>query len=278
MEKYPGYRKMSLRELQLLQLNAMKEIHTVCVKNNITYYIIAGTLLGAVRHGGFIPWDDDIDIAMMRNDFEKFKSIFSKEFDIEKYFLQHYGTDVDFRPALMRVCIKGTILDLPSEYHLKNCKNSYLDIFPLDNVPDDMNYRRKQVKDMRNIAKIIKLKLYRFYEENSVFKKKAKQLISFFLSIYPLKFLQKNIVNIMTRYDNEKTKCVASMASQYSYFKQTMDRRIYGNPILVKFEDTFLFAPENKEKYLIQLYGEDYMKIPPLNKQRTPQDVYILKK
>ena len=115
---------MEIRELQLLQLDVMKEIHEVCIKHKIEYYLIAGSVLGAVRHGGFIPWDDDIDIAMMRSQYDEFRSVFYEEFDQTKYFLQDYDTDNEHRPALMRLCIKGTIQDLPYEYHLKNCKNN----------------------------------------------------------------------------------------------------------------------------------------------------------
>lgn len=77
--KYNGYRLLELRELQLLQLDVMKEIHEVCVKNGINYYIIGGTLLGAIRHKGFIPWDDDIDICMHRNELNKFLKAADKE-------------------------------------------------------------------------------------------------------------------------------------------------------------------------------------------------------
>ena len=70
------YRKLELKELQAIILKTMKTIHTFCVDNNIEYYIIAGTLLGSIRHGGFIPWDDDIDIAMTRDNYEKFRGLF----------------------------------------------------------------------------------------------------------------------------------------------------------------------------------------------------------
>ena len=81
-------KKLTLKESQALQLNLMKEIHKVCEENKITYYLIAGSCLGAVRHGGFIPWDDDIDIGMFRKDYEKFCLIFDEKMNTDKYFLR----------------------------------------------------------------------------------------------------------------------------------------------------------------------------------------------
>ena len=122
--------RLSLREVQLMQLELMRQIDRICKKHNIVYYVIAGSCLGAVRHRGFIPWDDDIDIAMMRSEYERFAKIFDEEFDTEKYFLQNYDSDKKFIPALSRICIKGTFVDLKCEKHHKTCKNTYVDLFP----------------------------------------------------------------------------------------------------------------------------------------------------
>ena len=156
--KFEGYKLIPLREVQLMQLEVMKEIHKVCVKRNIKYYMIAGSVLGAVRHGGFIPWDDDIDIAMMREDYERFKAIFPDEFNTDKYFLQHYDSDIDFKPALMRLCIKNTIRDFESEMHWHDCKNMFLDIFPLDNAPDENALREEQTKKILRLKSILNKK------------------------------------------------------------------------------------------------------------------------
>lgn len=274
--KFPGYRKLSIRELQLLQLGVIKELHEFCVAHNIKYYIIAGTLLGAVRHGGFIPWDDDIDIAMMRDDYEKFKQSFSQELDNNKYFLQHYESDVDYRPALMRVCIKNTILDLEKFRNLKCCKNTFLDIFPLDNVPDSIANRKSQAKAIKRIGNLINYRLCSDFQCQNKFREFVKKhLIHDSLTLLPLSFFQRRKVSLMTKYDNTETKCVASMESHYSYDKQTMPREIYGTPVLLKFEDTELYAPQDYNDYLEHLYGKNYMQLPPAAKRKASTDVYI---
>ena len=274
-DKYKNYRRLSLRELQLLQFHTMKLVHEVCVDEGINYYMIGGTLLGAIRHKGFIPWDDDIDIAMMRQDFDRFNEIFAENFDPSKFFLQSYYSDRDFRPAMMRVCIKNTIQDLKSEYHHRNCKNTYVDIFPLDNVPDSKSERVYHSKMLRLIDRFIDLKLYHIYEHNSKFTILNKKIVSIILSIIPLKLLQTARIKCMTLYKDQQTECVASTVSKYGYLKQVMSRDIYGTPQLYEFEDTHFYGVEQYDRYLQHLFGKDYMKVPPIEMREIPTDVYI---
>lgn len=269
-------KKISLRELQMMQLTTMKEIHVFCTTHHINYYIIGGTLLGAIRHNGFIPWDDDIDIAMMRKDYDRFVELFSKEGNKEKYFLQNYSSEKNFQPALSRVCIKDTYMDVPAEHHLNICKNTYIDVFPLDNVPDSLDERELQRKDLLNVDKMFERKLGRVYVPGFLgWKKIMKCIISASMFYIPYSKLQARRVLIMKRFSDSKTECVCSTVSQYGYNRQIMDRRIYGTPTLYRFEDTELYGPEKYDAYLTQLYGKNYMQIPPENKRVKPHDVYL---
>ena len=272
---YSGYRLLDIEELHMMLLQTMKDIHQVCVKNKICYYLHAGSMLGAVRHKGFIPWDDDMDIVMPRNDFEHFKEIFNHSFEQEKYFLQHYGTDVDFRPASMHLCINNTIYDNPSERHLRNHKGIHIDIFPLDNVPDGIKLRNKQARKIRRNSELISSKLYRNYKSNFVLVSLLRRFKHCILFFIPLSLLQKRRVKLMTKYDLINTKCVASMQSQYSYEKQTMRREIYGIPQMYEFEGVMFYGPEKYDDYLCHLYGKDYMELPPVEKRVVPLKSYI---
>lgn len=268
-------KELSLRELQMLQLSAMKDIHNMCERLSINYYIIGGTLLGAVRHGGFIPWDDDIDIAMMRPDYERFVQLFNANMNTSKYFLQNFDTDKDFRPALSRVCILGTFLDFKCESHWRYCKCTYVDIFPIDNVPDNEELRLRQDKKLQRQRQLIRRKLYRIHEENSSVVILIKKIVAACLKLYPLSKAQSNVVKTMTLYDGTVTKNVCSMASHYSYDKQNMPRSIYGTPTLIKFEDTSLYGPERVSDYLQKIFGKNYMELPPVEKRDTPTSVYL---
>ena len=268
---------LTIRELQLLQLSVMKEIHEFCVKNDIKYYLIAGSMLGAIRHGGFIPWDDDIDIAMMRKDYDKFVSLFSKKLDSNKYFLQNYDTEENFQPALSRICIKGTHVDIPMERHLKICKNTYIDVFPLDNVPDNEADRASQKSSLIKIDNKFELKLGRVYDRGFLCSKLiAKRLISALMFAIPYKKLQREREKVMRMYVDVDTRCVCSTVSKYGYDKQVIDRSLYGIPTLYAFEDTQFFGPEHCDAYLKHLYGKNYMQIPPEDKRVKPHDVYLL--
>lgn len=270
-------KRIPLRDLQILQLATMKEIHLFCQEYKIKYYIIGGTLLGAIRHKGFIPWDDDIDIAMMRDDYEYFISLFSIKCDKKKYFLQNYSSEKKFQPALSRVCIKGTYLDVPAEYHLKICKNTYIDIFPLDNVPDSIEKREQQKQDIQKIDRLFERKLGRIYVKGFLgWKKIVKRLLSACMIFVPYSRLQKKREEIMKRFSNIDTKCVCSTVSQYGYDRQVMEKKIYGKPTLYDFEDTQLYGPEHYDAYLTHIYGKNYMQVPPEKKRVKPHDVYLI--
>ena len=271
-----GYKKLELNELQGIMLKTIKRIHSFCLENQIKYYIIGGTLLGSIRHEGFIPWDDDIDIAMCRDDFEKFRSLFLQDKSFPDLFLQDYKTDKDFGLSLMRVCIKGTYLDWPAQNHLRNCKNAYIDIFPLDKVPLKEKLQKKQAARIRLINQLCNIKLYKVGESSSFFVSILKHVLHVLLKLIPIKYLVKVRNKVMQKYDNnENLTNVCSMQSHYSYKKQNMNYNIYGQPVLYKFEDTYLMGPQDYDAYLKQLFG-DYMVLPPEDKRPNPLDTYII--
>ncbi|MBO5902123.1 MAG: LicD family protein [Alistipes sp.] len=265
---------LSTREVQLLQLELMKEVDTFCANNNIQYYFIGGSCLGAVRHNGFIPWDDDIDIAMMREDYEKFLLLSKEHFNNKKYFVQNYMSDPYLIPALTRLCIKNTYVDIKSERHHKNCKNTYIDVFPLDNVPDEDTLMHIQRNKLYKIDRLIQLKQFHLYRDSKV-EYIVKKIVSIILGIIPLSLLKKRRVEVMSEYKNTKTSRVCSTTSRYGYNKQVMPKEIYGTPVRHTFEDYSFYIPEKYDEYLKHLFGESYMEIPPVHSRVAPQSIYI---
>ena len=132
----PALSPKDLRKLQMVLLDMLSEVDRVCKKHDINYTLIGGTLLGAVRHGGFIPWDDDIDIAMLRSEFEKFKFVCQAEVDSDRYFFQDNSTDPEYRWGYARLRRLDSEFVRIGQEHMKMRTGIFLDIYPADNIPD----------------------------------------------------------------------------------------------------------------------------------------------
>lgn len=250
-----------LRKLQLTQLKILEEVHMICQKYDIKYYLIGGTLLGAVRHKGFIPWDTDIDIAMKRDDYERFANICLNKLTNNFSYI-YYKNQKKYYSPHAKVCLNDTMLIYSNK--TKNLKHEnkciYIDVFPLDNVPFDKKKQKKQRKLLKTIKKI------RYYKMGTIYKKGlmysiGKYLLKFLFYIIPSKLLNKLEDQIMKKYNKEDSTHIANMASHYDYYKQVMDKNIYGKPQLIEFEGKLFYAPEKTHEYLVKIYG-DYMKIP----------------
>lgn len=127
-----------LRKMQLLQLEILKEIDRICRKYQIKYTLCGGSLLGAIRHGGFIPWDDDIDITMLRKDYEYFLNVCKTELDEKKFFLQTVDTDPEYRLIYGRILLNGTAFVRAGQEHMKSRNGIFVDIFPRDGQSDNV--------------------------------------------------------------------------------------------------------------------------------------------
>jgi lipopolysaccharide cholinephosphotransferase len=264
---------MTENELLLLQeeqKRIMDVIHQFCVENNIVYYMIGGTLLGAVRHKGFIPWDIDIDIAMPRADYEKFIATFFDEKGI--YACNSYHSVENYPRPHMEVHNKKT--HIVSKFDKFNKSEMYrgifVDIFPLDNVPCSDSEREAHAKLVRKYKMMLYYKQCYFYQKENVIKSLVKKSMSWALFAFSKNKICTKIDMAMRKYENDPSSgYICSMASRYSYKKQTMPREYYGKPILMQFDDRQYYAPAKSHEYLTQLYG-DYM-TPPTKKQQVAQ-------
>lgn len=262
-----------LNILKQAQMEIMDEIHKVCCENDIRYYIIGGTALGAVRHSGFIPWDLDIDIAMPRNDYEKFASVCYDKLSNRFNYRSYKNTPCYIRPHAI-VCINDTVLYTRCDKFNRNEQNYgiYLDIFPLDNAPKDEKLQKKQAKYISFLKKFKAIKRgYSFSEK--LWKRIIKKSVSKMLFFISMDKLNERLDTASRKYENIDSNLLCSMASHYSYEKQCMPADIYGKPTLVKFEDREYFAPEKLDEYLTRIYG-DYMQLPPESKRQANMEVF----
>lgn len=147
-----------LRKVQLAQLDMAKEVKRICNKYNINYFMDSGTLLGAVRHKGFIPWDDDLDFGMLREDYEKFLKVAPTELN-SKYFLQTWKNDDGFPYGFSKIRKKNTIYIEAIDQKTSGHKELWIDIFPYDVYPDDVDCRKEQGKKLMKYRYTLMMKV-----------------------------------------------------------------------------------------------------------------------
>lgn len=262
-----------LREIGALQLDIMDEVHRICVKHGITYYMLAGTLLGAVRHRGFIPWDLDIDIGMPREDYERFREIAPREAAKRFGYLDHNSYRNYIRPHALMVR-RDTRIHL--KYDRFNRKvmdlGVYIDIFPLDNAPDGEKQRIAHDKKLKKLRRIKDIRNPYCYSGNG-FRRFVHGTLSVLHWWRSIKGLNRKQQKWMQKYRYQDTKCICSMASQYAYKKQCMPKEIYGAPVLLEFEGRMYYAPREYTQYLTRLYG-DYMQLPPPEKRQANLEIF----
>lgn len=259
-----------LHKLHQVQLSMMDDVHSFCVEHNIRYYLIAGSALGAVRHGGFIPWDVDIDIAMPRSDYQRFLEQYSSLFN-PRYDVLYYKNKKNINCPHALISLKGSRVEFVSGFERYGI---YIDLFPLDACPDDSRLREKQMSQLQRIRQILYKKKGR--KGNNFLFTLCHKLVSWALLPITVDRLNKIRDKVMTKYQSTENtaECWCSMASKYKYTKQCMPKEYYGTPKLINFEGRQYFAPERIEDHLKHLYG-DYMILPPVESRKSLMDYII---
>lgn len=248
-----------LKKLHRELLEIMLEIDRICSANGLKYYLIGGTLLGAIRHKGFIPWDDDLDIVMPRDDFEKFVIITRSDLE-SKYELQWITTNAEYWQVFAKVCKKNTLF---KESGLNNFKPTgiFVDIFPLDY---SSSYSSILSFKKRCIVRINTL-IWAKNNQGSGVKNTIRRTISRFFSI---RFLQNCMIMIMKSSKKRGFDYYANYGSQYSIKKQTMPIEWYGEGKNLAFEGKLFKGPVEYSKVLTSIFGPCYMELPPEEKRR----------
>ena len=187
-----------LRQLQMIQLELLKEVDRIQPKNNIKYTIIGGTLLGAVRHGGFIPWDDDADVAMLRPEYEKFRKACKTELDQTRFVFQDHRNTKGYRWGYGKLRMKNTLFLREYQEHMPYFQGVFIDIFPLDNVPDSYPLRCIHNFSCFCIRKVLWSEVGK-YADKSLTKRKVYSV----LSRIPIKKVFQ-IYHFFIRFSNKK--------------------------------------------------------------------------
>lgn len=264
--------KNNIKVLQTEELKVMKIIKEICEKENIRYFMIGGTLLGAIRHSGFIPWDDDVDLAMPRKDYERFLEV-SNKYLPSNIFVQNFRTDDKYRYYITRVLNKNILVeekrfigvDTPQAY-------ASVDIFPIDGSPNKKFFRNIHYFRVM-IRRFLMSLCYRDTIDKERKRSKMENLLLNILIKIPFERIispnkiKESLDKLLKKYSMDNSLYSGTIMGAYR-IREMVPTVMFGNPKLYKFEDDTFYGPELVDDYLKHMYG-DYMKLPPKEQQKT---------
>ncbi len=256
-----------LPKLHSCETLIVKEVKRICEENGIKYFMIAGTLLGAVRHKGFIPWDDDMDIGMLREDYEKFIELAKRDMR-EEFFLQTTETDSAYGLNFAKILLNGTFIDESSASN-KAQKGISIDVFPFDAVPDNAEDVAKHKKRTYFLRRLLLAKQnYNVCGKKEYVKRIVYGVLNFIALFYSREKICEKLDSECKRYNrqNEKPTKIVNIGGAYGYDKETILREWVDSTEELPFEDFTLCAPAGYKEYLEYFYG-DYMTPPPEDKR-----------
>ena len=253
-------KKITFEESRQLMLDILKDVAKFCDENSLTYFLSSGTLIGAIRHKGFIPWDDDIDIEMPREDYNRFIELYRKK--------GKYTICAPFEPDSIYFYTKiynNKTLKYESgiDYSRFRPLGVDIDVFPIDGQPDGDHYDSFVAQTNRRV------RIYSYFGSSIVsyrgqLKSRAKQFVS---RLIGKNYFCKLYIKSASRYLYENSLMVGFI-SPYSKYKNRHRKSIFTERIKVQFEDGEFWAPKGYDEYLRNIYG-DYMQLPPKGEQKT---------
>ena len=253
----------TLRQIQMIQLEMLVEVDRICRKCGIRYNIIAGTLLGAVRHGGYIPWDDDADVALLRPEYEKFRKACKTELDKTRFLFQDHRNTRGYRWGYGKLRRKGTLFLREHQEHMPYMQGVFIDIFPLDNVPD--NYIKRSLQNFKCfcVRKILWARVGKIADP-SFWKRQIYRL----LDEIPEKAVFTYYHKMIRRANRKQTRMVRILTfptpnSEYGYY-----RCWYENSTDTVFEGRILQGIKDYDSYLSFKFG-NYMELPSVEKRKV---------
>lgn len=253
----------TLDELKKSELDILVQFDNFCKKENLYYTLAGGTLLGAIRHKGFIPWDDDIDVMMPRDDYNRMLHILHNKKIATNLDCLISGDQNYFYP-FAKICNNETVAEMEDNYSKHGI---WIDVFPLDNLPKDDELLQKLFKKTRFWRAVIISMTTKLNKEKSVKKKIAKLTLQVFAIFYGKNNVVKKANEIAQYYNNQDTEYIGCSVWGYGPGER-LRKETYLASCDVEFEKYYFKAPKCWEDYLIGIYG-DFMKLPPVEKRKS---------
>lgn len=246
-----------LRKLQMTQLEMLKILNKICEKHDIKLFLNGGTMLGAVRHQGFIPWDDDLDVMLTRKDFDKLEKVIRNELPKEYYYQSIDDKNCGFIFSKIRknntLCIEKYAEDIDMHHGI------WIDIFVYDNIPNNklLAFIYYYIVQYYRYMLILKVD-FKLLDCHSILIKMIYQTAKLVSKLYSEEYLKKRIKKLMTRYKDKNTKYSVSLGGTTRFYVANEE---FNSNKKLKFEDGKYYVTKNPDKYLTDAYG-DYMKLP----------------
>lgn len=243
-------------ELQDKILEIMVDLDRFCAENNITYFLMGGSALGAVRHRGFIPWDDDLDIFMPYSDYIKFIEICKTKLDTSKYYLQKEDTD-ELPYFFSKIRMNGTTyIEDVNQNNKSMHQGIYVDIMCLNSAAPKGFRRRVQYLCATLLRASALSKLHRY-------KASGKRAFAIWISrLFVCKRIKHILLKYVRRYNLKQTDDVAHVFGRAKFENAYYPSRLFTSQRYVPFEQVLLAVPNGVEEYLAIRYGADYMQLP----------------
>lgn len=251
-----------LSNIHKLQIEMMDEVKRICDKYNINYFLTFGTLLGAVRHKGFIPWDDDVDFGMLRAEYNRFMDVAEKELD-PKFRIETIFSMEDNCLLFAKLKYKGTKMVDYYNSGLKQNHEIWIDIFPFENATTDLKERKKQEKRIVLLQRVLFGKCHYKHDRKILY-----YCRNLFGAVYPGSKLRikQLLVKESRKFENESSNIVRSAGSPFVYY----DKNKIQDTIDYQFEGKNYKGLRDYDSILTLWYG-DYMKLPPEDKRYNYQ-------
>ena len=271
-------KQLQLEQLKQIELDILKNFHQYCEKHHLRYFLTGGTLLGAVRHKGFIPWDDDIDVFMPRTDYEKFIANFPKDPLNEIFQVACVDALKGYYLPFAKLMRRNTVLKENVDSNL--ALGVYMDIFPLDNMSDDYETACKLFQTTSYWRKMLAIKNITLTSTRNIWKNLILLLGKISLCCLPRTYILKTLIKKARIYESEGLSRFVCAAVMGTYgIKEILQGEWYKQAVLLPFEDGQFLAPTGYKQILEHFYG-DYMQLPPKEKQKSHHafEAYLLVK
>ena len=243
------------------QMDLLTELDRICKKHHIRYFLVGGTLIGAIRHDGFIPWDDDIDVGLLREDYDRLRQACEEDLD-PQYFLHDWEMDPASPHPFYKLKIRGT--HYPETLAAKSRMNDciYIDVFAYDNAPDSKFLRKIHSVQTYIMRKILLLRCNFDLSGDRTGRKILYGTLKFLSRIRSVESWKKTYTRIQQKYNHKPTEKVVNLGGAYCYDRESVRRVNVEKTIPHSFEGKTFEIPEGYDAFLRNCYG-DYMQLPP---------------